>query len=52
MLDSIKSIVYSEGYSAFFDNISPIDNPYDGVCQELFEVWNDAWWDGFYKDID
>lgn len=50
MVDYIKKLVYKEGYDAFFDKLTPLDNPYEGVNQDLQKIWYDAWWDGFYQD--
>jgi len=46
----LKQIVYDEGTKAYLDKVCPIDNPYEGVHELLYNVWCDGWWDMFYED--
>jgi len=61
MLDYIKQIVYKEGYEAHEDGISCLDNPYYVisnikpyyVVNNIFsKIWDDGWWDAWYKEDD
>jgi hypothetical protein len=46
LTEDLKQIAYKEGYREY-DYISVIDNPYDGVNRDLYEAWNDGWFDAF-----
>jgi hypothetical protein len=27
-----------------------VNNPYEGISDELYYMWDDGWWDMFYED--
>lgn len=43
-------LVYKEGVMAYKDDVCFLDNPYDGVSEELKNQWDDGWWDMFYVE--
>lgn len=50
MTEYEHNLVYNEGLTAHDDGVNLMDNPYDGVSQELFIEWHYGWWDGFYQE--
>ena len=44
----LEIIVFDEGYYAFKDGLTVVDNPYDGVSKKLQVIWEDGWWEAFY----
>ena len=51
MVDYLKQIAYNEGYECCLGNILyASDNPYDGVSNELADMWNSGWWNAFEEN--
>ena len=50
MTDELRQIAHTEGWIAYNDGVLCMDNPYEGVSDDLYYSWDDGWWDSFYKD--
>lgn len=46
--DYMRQIAYKEGLEAYTDGVLCIDNPYEGISDELYYIWDDGWWTAFY----
>lgn len=51
MTDELRLIAYREGFKAFADDFTIIDNPYNGVSHTLKVFWSEGWWAAFYNEV-
>lgn len=43
-------IAFKEGMEAYYDNVSLVDNPYDGVSVVLAREWAEGFWYKWYSE--